>query len=248
MDQPIYLFMIFGFIAQIIDGALGMGFGVSSTTLLMSFGVPPAAASAAVHATEIFTTAASGLSHFKLGNVKKDMLKKLVVPGVLGAVVGAYILSNLPAGNIKPFVALYLAAMGLVILWKAMRQTPPAESRTPLVPLGLVGGFCDAIGGGGWGPIVTSTLVARGSSPRFTIGSVNLAEFFVALSASLTFLFALGFVQYWKVILGLGLGGVAAAPVAALVCKKIPTRTLMILVGILIVLLSARTLVSAWAR
>ncbi|HEX9934678.1 MAG TPA: sulfite exporter TauE/SafE family protein [bacterium] len=243
MDQPIYLFIIFGFIAQIIDGALGMGFGVSSTTLLMSFGVPPAAASAAVHATEVFTTAASGISHFKIGNVKTDMLKKLVVPGVLGAAVGAYLLSNLPGGKIKPFIAVYLAVMGLVILWKAARKAPPAESRTPLIPLGLAGGFLDAIGGGGWGPIVTSTLVARGGHPRFTVGSVNLAEFFVAFSASVAFLLSLGFVQYWKIIAGLGIGGVLAAPLAAIVCKKLPVRTLMVMVGLLILILSLRTMV-----
>ncbi len=243
MDQPIYLFVFFGFIAQIIDGALGMGFGVSSTTLLMSFGVPPAAASAAVHATEIFTTAASGFSHFKLGNVKKDMLKRLIVPGVAGAAAGAYLLSNLPGEKIKPFIAVYLAVMGLVILWKAASKAAPAESRTPLVPLGLAGGFFDAIGGGGWGPIVTSTLVARGSHPRYTVGSVNLAEFFIALSASVTFLLSLGFVQYWKIILGLALGGVLAAPLAAFACKKMPVRTLMVLVGLLILILSLRTVI-----
>ncbi len=242
MTENILLFAVFGFLAQIIDGTLGMAYGVSSTTLLLSIGLSPAAASASVHTAEIFTTAVSGLSHWRLGNVDTQLLKRLLIPGVLGGVIGAYLLTVLPANIIKPFVSIYLVVIGLVILIKALRrQTPEAPVTTHIEPLGLIGGFFDAIGGGGWGPIVTSTLVARGNNPRFTVGSVNLAEFFVTLSESILFLLTIG-LTHWKVVAGLLLGGVLAAPVAAYACKRLPARALMILVGVLIILLSIRTI------
>lgn len=242
MEENILAFAAFGFLAQIIDGTLGMAYGVSSTTLLLSIGLSPAAASASVHTAEIFTTAVSGLSHWRLGNVDTRLFKRLLIPGIIGGVVGAYLLTALPANIIKPFVSIYLAVMGVVILIKALRrQTPDAPVTSHVEPLGLIGGFFDAIGGGGWGPIVTSTLVARGNSPRFAVGSVSLAEFFVTLSESILFLLTIG-LTHWKVVVGLLIGGVAAAPVAAYVCKRLPARALMLLVGVLIILLSLRTI------
>lgn len=242
MEQNILLFVLVGFLAQMIDGALGMAYGVSSTSVLLGIGVPPAVASACVHLAEIFTTAVSGLSHLRLGNVHKDLVTRLLLPGVLGGVLGAYILTSVPGDQIKPFIALYLLVMGAIILRKAF-QLPRAQIvRSHIVPLGFLGGFCDAIGGGGWGPIVTSTLVARGNDPRFTVGSVNLAEFFVTFSESVTFLLTLRMVQHWQIVVGLLIGGVLAAPLAAYACKKLPTRTLMGLVGVLIILLSIRTI------
>ncbi len=236
--------LIVGFIAQIIDGALGMAYGVSSNTFLLSVGIPPSVASASVHVSEMFTTAVSGLSHLRVGNVDKELVKKLLIPGVIGGIVGAYILTAVPGDVIKPFVSAYLLVMGVVILIKAWRQGDGTESRTPLIPLGLAGGFFDAIGGGGWGPIVTTTLVARGKHPRFAIGSVNTAEFFVTVSESVTFIVTIGMslVQNWPVIVGLLVGGMIAAPLAAYVCKRLPVRVLMALVGALIIALSIRTI------
>lgn len=245
--EQILLYMTIGFFAQIIDGALGMAYGVSATTFLLSFGISPAIASASVHAAECVTTALSGLSHLGFGNVDKKLFKRLLIPGIVGAVLGSYILTALPGDVIKPYVAAYLMLMGLFILYKAVRQAVPKEITSHLFPLGLVGGFLDAIGGGGWGPIVVSTLVARGNNPRFTIGSVNLAEFFVALSSSITFVLTIG-LGFWQAIVGLALGGAIAAPMAAYITKRIPTRTLMFLVGLLIIGLSLRTIFLTLAK
>jgi uncharacterized membrane protein YfcA len=242
MGHNIVLFVLVGFVAQIIDGALGMAYGVSSTTVLLSLGIPPAAASASVHTAEVFTTLVSGLSHLKLGNVDKRLLKKLLIPGVLGGVVGAYVLTSVPGKIIKPIVSLYLLLMGMAIIYRVFfRKVRERPVETYLVPLALAGGFFDAIGGGGWGPIVTSTIVARGHSPRLTIGSVNLTEFFVTFAEAITFILTLGLVNL-QVVVGLIIGGILAAPVAAFTCRKLPSKTLMTIVGVLIVGLSVRTI------
>jgi uncharacterized protein len=243
MEDNLFVFMVVGFFAQIIDGALGMAYGVSSTTFLLNVGVTPAVASASVHISEVFTTLASGLSHLKFGNVDKQLFRSLVLPGMVGGISGAYILSELPGDTIKPFISLYLAVMGARILWKALKNSQMSGPiRTATLPLGLIGGFFDAIGGGGWGPIVTTTLVVNGHSPRHAIGSVNLAEFFVTFSESLVFLLTVK-LTHWQIIVGLLLGGVVAAPFAALVCRRLAPRTLMIIVGLLIIALSIRTIV-----
>lgn len=241
MDLNIVVFIIVGFIAQIIDGALGMAYGVSSNSFLLSIGIPPAAASASVHTAEVFTTFVSGVSHWKFGNVDKKLFKKLLIPGIIGGVVGAYVLTSIPGKTIKPFIGAYLLIMGLMILRKAFKKIREKRVETKLIPLATAGGFFDAIGGGGWGPIVTSTLMARGHNPRFTIGSVNLSEFFVTVAEAATFFTILGLV-HWQVIVGLLIGGVLAAPMAAYVCKRLPSRALMIIVGILITVLSIRTI------
>lgn len=243
MGSSIIIYIIVGFIAQIIDGALGMAYGVTSTTFLLSMGIPPVAASASVHTAEVFVSGASGLAHLRFGNVDKKLFKKLLIPGIIGGILGAYILTVVPGKTIKPFVAFYLLIMGLFILRKAFKKVEQKEVKTRLVPLGVSGGFFDAIGGGGWGPIVTSTLVARGHNPRFSIGSVNLAEFFVTVAEAATFLTIIGLV-HWQIIVGLIIGGVLAAPLAAYVCKRLPSRALMIMVGLLIMALSIRTICS----
>lgn len=245
---PIWAFIIVGFVAQMIDGALGMAYGVSSTTILTSLGVPQRFASASVHASEVVTTGISGFSHWRAGNIHFDLAKRLVIPGVLGGVIGAYLLSNFEGDIIKPFVAIYLIIMGLIIIFRAFRSLAPREVRSWLLPLALGGGFMDAVGGGGWGPIVTSTLVARGNAPRYTVGSVNLTEFFVTLAQSITFVIALGsgeLAKYGTIILGLLIGGAIAAPLAAFVAKQLPHRPFMLLVGLLIVALNVRTLILA---
>jgi uncharacterized membrane protein YfcA len=249
VDYNIIIFIFFGFIAQLIDGCLGMAYGVSSNAFFLSLGIPPSIASACIHTSEMFTTAVSGISHFKFGNVDRKLFLRLLIPGVIGGVLGAYILTELPGGKIKPFISLYLLIMGIIILIKVFKKTHPAETKTRLIPLGLVGGFFDAIGGGGWGPIVTSTLVANGNHPRFAIGSVNSAEFFVTVAESVTFFTMIGglLFQHWEKIAGLMIGGVLAAPLAAWVCKKLPHNVLMILVGLLITGLSIRILFLAWS-
>ncbi len=241
MNENMIIFIAVGFFAQIIDGALGMAYGVTSNSFLLFLGIPPAMASASVHSAEIFTSGVSGLSHLKFGNVNKSLWKKLLIPGVIGGVLGAYVLSSIPGKVIKPFIATYLLIMGLMIFCKALRKIRERDVKTKIFPLGVAGGFFDAIGGGGWGPIVTSTLVARGNNPRFSVGTVNLAEFFVTLAEAATF-FTLLRLVHWKIILGLMIGGVIAAPMAAYICKRLPARVLMFIVGGLIVGLSLRTI------
>ncbi|MBI5943895.1 MAG: sulfite exporter TauE/SafE family protein [Chloroflexi bacterium] len=249
MELTFLLYVLVGFAAQMIDGALGMAYGVSSNTFLLSLGIPPAAASASVHMAEVATTGISGFSHWKLGNVDWKLVRRLLIPGVIGGVTGAYLLTSIDGNFIKPYISAYLLLMGGVIIYKAFTLKPKKkmdEYHGPRVSwLGLAGGFCDAIGGGGWGPVVTSTLVARGKNPRMTIGSVNFSEFFVTLAESITFVIALSFTQYWQVILGLLIGGAIAAPMAAKLAQKLPMKSLMIFVGTLIIILSVRTIVLA---
>lgn len=241
----ILLYTAVGFVAQMIDGALGMAYGVSSNSFLLSVGVPPKLASACVHLAETCTTGVSGISHWKLGNVDKELFKKLIIPGILGAIVGAYILTQIDGNVIKPWISAYLMIMGIVILVKALRSNGEHKEVTSHISImGLVGGFFDAIGGGGWGPIVTTTLVARGKNPRFAIGSVNSSEFFITFSQSVVFLFTLSSEMFanWTIIVGLLLGGVIAAPFAAIITQKLPVRVLMGMVGVLIIGLSVRTI------
>jgi uncharacterized protein len=245
MELSILLYVLVGFVAQIIDGALGMAYGVSSNTFLLSLGLPPAAASASVHMAEVVTTGVSGTAHWRLGNIDWKLVKRLLLPGVVGGVGGAYLLTSINGDIIKPYISGYLLIMGAFIIYKAFRNNGHVNDGTHtsrVSVLGLIGGFCDAIGGGGWGPVVTTTLVARGKNPRLTIGSVNFSEFFVTLAESITFVLTLSFGQYWQIILGLLVGGAIAAPLAARVTKYLPLKALMILVGMLIVALSLRTI------
>jgi uncharacterized membrane protein YfcA len=249
MELSIFVYILVGFIAQMIDGSLGMAYGVSANSFLLTVGLQPAIASASVHAAEVVTTLVSGISHWKFGNVDKRMVLRLLIPGVIGGGVGAYILTSVDGNVIKPWIAIYLLVMGIRILFKAFK--PAVEhDREPktglLVALGLVGGTCDAIGGGGWGPVVTSTLISTGHSPRKTIGSVNFSEFFVTLTESVVFIVTLGIVENWKIILGLLIGGVIAAPFGAMLTKKLPTKVIMIVVGVLIIFLQLRTLYQIW--
>jgi len=239
----IWPFILVGFGAQMVDGALGMAFGVINNTLLVSFlGVAPATASASVHAVETFTTAASGISHILHRNVDWKLFLRLVVPGVIGGVLGAYVLSNIDATVAKPFVMAYLACIGLYLLYRAYRGT--VERREPKViePLGLAGGFLDAAGGGGWGPVVTSNLLVQGASPRTTIGTVNTSEFFLTSTISATFIATLGWEAFTLNTLGILIGGLIAAPFGGLLAKRIPARTLMASVGVLLTITSAYTI------
>lgn len=240
-------YVVAGFLAQLVDGALGMAYGVTASSLLLTFGMPPAATSATVHAAECLTTGASAVSHHAFGNVDRILMRRLLLPGVLGAVCGAYLLTRLPGDALRPYVAGYLLVMGCVIVLKAFRPFPPRNVTTHLAPLGFFGALVDAIGGGGWGPIVASTLVARGNHPRRTIGTVNAVEFFVTVAASVTFFLTLG-LTHWPVIAALAVGGVLAAPLGAWACRRVPLKPLMVAVGVLVALLSVRTLALHLAR
>ncbi|CUS44473.1 MAG: sulfite exporter TauE/SafE family protein [Pseudomonadota bacterium] len=244
--EAVLPFIAVGFAAQMIDGALGMAFGVINNTLLVSFlGLSPAVASASVHAVETFTTAASGTSHILHKNVNWKLFRRLVIPGVIGGVLGAYVLSNLDASVAKPFVMAYLASIGLYLLYRAWRGR--VEPREPKIiePLGLVGGFLDAAGGGGWGPVVTSNLLVQGASPRSTIGTVNTSEFFLTATISATFIATMGFAAFTLQTVGLLIGGLIAAPFGGLLAKRVPARLLMGLVGVLLTVTSAYTIWSA---
>jgi len=230
-----------GFVAQLIDGALGMAYGVTASSLLLAFGVPPAVSSATVHAAECFTTGASGLSHHAFDNIDHSLFRRLVLPGVVGAVVGAYILSSLPGDALKPYVAAYLFVMGIVIVGKGFGGFTPRRVTTHIRRLGFLGALLDSMGGGGWGPIVTGTLVARGNDVRKTVGSVNASEFFVTVASSVTFFLTIGFTK-WRTIAALALGGLPAAPIAAWACKHLPVKRMMVLVGLLLIATSLRTL------
>ena len=228
-----------GFGAQLIDGALGMAFGVISSTLLVSLGVPPAAASAGVHAVEVFTTGASAISHSLHRNVNWKLFRRIVIPGVIGGILGAYVLTAIPAAKARPLVLAYLAAIGLYLLWRGLRHEHRERKPRIVEPLGLVGGFLDAAGGGGWGPVVTSNLLVQGAHPRKVIGTVNTAEFFLSATISATFIASMGFDSFTMALVGLLIGGIAAAPLGGYFAKRIPPRVLLMMVGTLLILTSA---------
>ena len=232
-------FILIGFGAQMIDGALGMAYGVISSTLLLAMGVPPSRASASVHAAETFTTGVSAISHILHGNVDWRLFARLIIPVFVGGVAGAYLLSNIDGSVIKPFVQIYLAAIGLYLIWRGFHLPPKPRDPKWVTPLGLAGGFMDASGGGGWGPIVTSNLLLQGASPRHTIGTVNSVEFILTLSISLTFLFHLGWETFTTYTVGLLIGGVVAAPFGAMLARRIAPRFLFSAVGVILTLTSA---------
>ena len=247
MVEDLLVFAAVGFAAQMVDGAIGMAYGLSATSVLLTLGVAPATASASVHAAEVFTTGASGLAHWRLGNVRRALVLRLAVPGVLGGVLGAYVLVGMPTAAVRVFVGLYLLALGGVVLLKALRPLPPLAatiSTGRLAALGFCGGLLDAIGGGGWGAIVTSTLIGQGNAPREAIGSASLAEFFVTAAVSAAFVATVG-LTLWPVIAGLVLGGVLAAPLAALAARRVPDRLLMAAVGVVVSLLALRGLLAS---
>lgn len=242
------MFLLVGLVAQAVDGALGMAYGVISSSVLLALGVPPAVASASVHGAEVFTTSASATSHILHRNVEWRLFAPLAVAGVIGGVLGAYVLTGIEGDVIKPFIVAYLALIGLYILWRGFRDAKPRRlPRWFGAPLGLVGGFFDAVGGGGWGPTVSSAMVGAGQEPRRAIGTVNTAEFFLTVAVSATFVWAL-VTGHWEdagevrnhltAIAGLVVGGLIAAPFAGLIVKRVPRRALTFAVGGLLILLA----------
>jgi uncharacterized membrane protein YfcA len=246
IDSTLLGFILIGFFAQIVDGALGMSYGTISVAFLLTMGVPPVPASSSVHFSKVWASGASGVSHWRLGNVDNRLFMGLLVSGVAGGVVGALVLSGLPGDVVKPFVATYLLLIGLNILRISVRPQAQYQKFVYVLPLGAVGGLLDAVGGGGWGPIVTSTLLVNGQNPRTSIGSVSLAEAFVATAISATFLTRIATIGMdWNIVAGLIIGGVVGAPLSAYLCGKLPTKTLMIAVSILIIGLSSQMLITS---
>ena len=236
-----YAFVAVGFVAQLIDGMLGMGYGVVSAISLMSLGLSPVAVSASIHTAEMFASGASGYQHYRFGNVNRRLFRVLLLPGVAGSIGGALLLSYFGeqyAQWIKPFLAVYLLVLGLRILGKAL--TKQQEKRHKVKNAGWLagaGGFLDSFGGGGWGPLVTSTLITNGRTPRYVIGTVSLVEFFVTFASAFTFFTILG-ILHWQIVAGLVVGGVAAAPLAARLAGRIPTRWMFLGVGLMVIVWS----------
>ncbi len=247
IEDAFWQIVAVGFAAQMVDGALGMAYGLTSTSLLLTLGYTPAAASAAVHLAEVATTAASAGSHQFARNVDWKLVRPLAIAGVLGGIAGASLLATGIGEGLVPFVSGYLVLMGVVILWKAFRAAPGIRPPKGLLPLGGIGGFLDAVGGGGWGPIVSGTLVASGNSARHMIGSAVTAEFFVTTAIAVTFAGHLGWREFGMAALALVIGGLPAAPFAAFIVRIAPRRTLMAGVGILIVGLGAYGIISAFS-
>jgi len=245
MSPVLILAILVGLAGQIVDGTLGMAYGVTCSTFLLALGIAPAMISYSVKVSEIFTTGVSGVSHIFHENVNKALCLELAIPGVIGGVTGAYLLSNFDGAKFKPWISAYLILMGGYIFWRSNHKPLAVDTKaTHAIPLALTGGFLDAVGGGGWGPVVASTLLAKGHPPRYVIGSVNMAEFFVTLTQALTFFFFLK-LENLPIIAGLILGGMIAAPFAAKLCKILPAKTMMRLVGVLLILVSTRTLLLA---
>ncbi|WP_315385525.1 sulfite exporter TauE/SafE family protein [uncultured Stenotrophomonas sp.] len=232
-----YWFILIGLGAQLVDGALGMAFGLVSSSVMLSMGIPPAAVSASVHTAEVFTTGASGVSHLVAGNVDKRLFLRLALPGAVGGVVGAYVLTQLPGEAIRPFIYGYLLVLAVFILLRAAGRLVPRQEVKRVPVLGFFAGLLDASGGGGWGPVATSTLLARGGQARTTIGTVNAAEFVVTLAVSITFLLSMG-LQYLNIVAGLLIGGMMAAPLAAVLVKRVKERWVLVAVGVLVLSIS----------
>ena len=227
------VFVAIGLCAQLVDGALGMAYGLVSASVLLALGMPPAAVSASVHTAEVFTTGVSGAAHGMLGNVDRRLMLRLAVPGVAGGVIGATVLSRIDGDVVKPWIHAYLSVLALLILLRATgRRLPRGEVRR-VGALGFASGLLDAIGGGGWGPMATSTLLAGGGEARTSIGSVSAAEFAVTIAISLTFLLSIG-IDHWRVVAGLLLGGVIAAPLAALLVRHVRERAVLFAGGSLV--------------
>lgn len=253
--KKLIIFAFIGLLAQLIDGALGMAYGVTSTSLLLAFGIAPAVASASVHLAEVVTTAASGASHIKFGNVDKQTVFRLIIPGSIGAFLGATFLSNLPGDSAKPFISLFLLLLGVYVLIRFLFKFQLNEvnrerslSLKQSIPLGFIAGFADSTGGGGWGPIATPVLLSqKGLSPRKVVGTVDTSEFAIAISATIGFLISLGWEQVnWLWVGALMVGGLIAAPIAAWLVQKIHAQLMGVLVGGFIILVNARTLVNTW--
>ncbi|WP_368562528.1 sulfite exporter TauE/SafE family protein [Pseudoxanthomonas sp. UTMC 1351] len=240
-----YWFIVIGLAAQLVDGALGMAFGLVSSSILLGMGLPPAAVSASVHTAEVFTTGVSGASHAYFRNIDKRLFWRLTISGTIGGVIGAYVLTQLPGELIRPFVYVYLLALSVLILFRSAGKFVPKQEIRRVPVLGFFAGLLDASGGGGWGPLATSTLLAGGGKARTTIGTVNAAEFVITLAVSLTFFLSIG-IQHLEIVLGLLIGGALAAPFAAYLVRHVSERTVLTIVGVVVLCISLYHIGRAW--
>ena len=246
-DERFFWLFLVGFLAQLIDGALGMGYGVTCTAALLYIGIPLPAISSSIHTAEMFSSGASGFSHYKFGNINKKLFKNILIPGVIGAILGALLLSYFGekyAGIIKPILAAYTFILGIRILFNAFKKNKKRKKTKRVGWLAGAGGFLDSFGGGGWGPLVTSTLISKGKTPRYIIGTVSLTEFFVTFASALTFFSVIG-ISHWQLIAALILGGVLAAPIAARLAGKLPVKAMFIGVGSIVIIWSLNVLLKA---
>ena len=245
--ETFFWFVLIGLAAQLVDGALGMAYGLVSSSVLLGMGLPPAQVSASIHTAEVFTTGASGVSHLAAGNVDRRLFLRLAIPGVVGGVIGAYVLTQLPGDLIRPFIYLYLLVLAVLILVRASGRMVPRREVRRVPVLGFFAGLLDASGGGGWGPLATSTLLAGGGQARTVIGSVNAAEFVVTLAVSITFFLSIG-IEHLQIVLGLLVGGMIAAPVAALLVRRVREKWVLVAVGLLVLCISLYQIGHALAR
>lgn len=241
-----YWMMLVGILAEIVAGSMGMGYGVICTTTLLFLGIPPHAVSASIHSAESFTTAAGSISHIRLKNVSKSLVKKLAVPAVFGAIIGAVSLTYLGeyySKITKTIISFYTLYLGIQILSNAFKnkQDKKLKRKTNLTRLGLAGGFIDSFAGGGWGPLVTGTLIKNSFTPRFAVGSSTVAKFILTLTAAITFILTLG-IQHWNIILGLLIGGIFTAPFSAMLTAKLPVKSMFIVIGLLVIIMSSITI------
>ncbi len=246
-----YWMLLAGFLAELVAGSMGMGYGVMCTTILLILNVPPPVISASIHSAEAFTTAAGSVSHYKLGNVNKKLTKLLAIPAILGAIIGALLLTYVGekyAKMTKPFLAAYTLYLGVRILQNAFRKKDTKANKkrkkTNIPVLGLVGGFIDSFGGGGWGPLVNGTFIRNGRTPRYVIGSSTVAKFILTVASAVTFIFTVG-IQHWNIVAGLLIGGVVTAPFSAMLTSKLKVKKMFIVVGGLVIVMSLITIYKA---
>jgi uncharacterized membrane protein YfcA len=241
-----YWMLLIGFLAEIVAGSMGMGYGVICTTTLLFLNIPPHIVSASIHSAESFTTAAGSISHIKLKNVSKSLVKKLAIPAVIGAVIGALSLTYLGeyySKITKTVIAFYTLYLGFQILSNAFKpkQNKSLKRKTNLTRLGVIGGFIDSFAGGGWGPLVTGTLIKNAFTPRFAVGSSTVAKFILTLTSAITFFFTLG-IQHWNIILGLLIGGIITAPFSAMLTSRLPVKKMFVIIGTLVIVMSSITI------
>ncbi|WP_294202569.1 sulfite exporter TauE/SafE family protein [uncultured Chryseobacterium sp.] len=241
-----YWMLLVGFLAEMVAGSMGMGYGVICTTTLLFIGIPPHAVSASIHSAESFTTAAGSISHIKLKNVSKNLVRRMAIPAVVGAIIGAVSLTYLGeyySKITKTIISFYTLYLGIQILSNAFKekQDKKLKRKTNLTKLGLIGGFIDSFAGGGWGPLVTGTLIKNSFTPRFAVGSSTVAKFILTLTAAITFIFTLG-IQHWNIILGLLIGGIVTAPFSAMLTAKLPVKSMFVVIGTLVIIMSSITI------
>jgi len=244
-----YWMLLVGFAAEIVAGSMGMGYGVICTTILLILNVPPPVISASIHSAESFTSAAGSISHWQLGNINKKLAKSLAIPAIIGAVIGALLLSYVGeryAKITKPFIAFYTMYLGIRILQNAFkkREINQKKKATKITALALIGGFIDSFGGGGWGPLVTGTFIKNGHTPRYVIGSSTLAKCILTVASAVTFIFTIG-IHHWNIVAGLLIGGIVTAPFSAMLTAKLPTKKMFVAVGIVVIFCSLITIYRA---